>query len=408
MRSQNGSVFIRIPFTVATTNQLNYLVLRVRFDDGFAAFLNGQLIASANAPTALAWNSLATAGNSDSAAIQFRDFDVSDYVGALRQGENVLAIQGLNIALDSSDFLFDAELVAAQRRIVGGLPTALVYTGPMLLSDRTRIKARVLNGAEWSALHEASFVVGTPELVISELHYHPANPSAAELAAGFVDGNAFEFVELSNPGTATFDLQGIRLVDGINFDFTTSAITQLAPGARVLVVQNRVAFEQRYGIGLPIAGEYTGRLSNAGERVAIVDAVDNVIFEMTYLTTAPWPALADGSGPSLELYNLSGDRSAADHWRASSTPGGSPGLPIAVEPAMVSGLVRDGNQLRLSIAAAAGRTYHVYIAERLAEDMVWRHERTVGPATSDGDLVVILEMPVGIPARFFKTIGVLP
>jgi hypothetical protein len=408
MRSQNGSVFIRIPFTVATTNQLNYLMLRVRFDDGFAAFLNGQLIASDNAPTALAWNSLATAGNSDSAAIQFREFDVSAFVGALRPGENVLAIQGLNITPDSSDFLFDTELFAAQRRIVGGLPTALVFTDPIPLSDRTRIKARVLNGSEWSALHEATFVVGTPELVISELHYHPGNPSAAELAAGFGDENAFEFLELSNPGTATFDLQGVRLVDGINFNFTTSAITHLAPGARLLVVQNRAAFEQRYGLGLPIAGEYTGRLSNAGERVALVDAADNIIFEVTYLTVAPWPELADGGGPSLELFNLTGERSAADHWRASPIPGGSPGLPVAVEAASISGLVRDGNQMRLSIAAKAGRTYHVYVAERLAVDLVWRHERTVGPTTSDGDILVVFEMPVGIPTRFFKTIGVLP
>ena len=195
----------------------------------------------------------------------------------------------MNITSDSSDFLFDAELIAAERQIIGGLPTALAYSGPIPLSDRTRIKARVLNGSEWSALQDATFVVGTPELIISELHYHPANPSAEEIAAGFTDGNAFEFVELSNPGTATFDLSGVRLVDGINFDFTTSAITQLAPGARLLVVQNRAAFEYRYGIGLPIAGEYTGRLSNAGERVAIVDAVDNVIFEITYLTDAPWP-----------------------------------------------------------------------------------------------------------------------
>ena len=86
MRNQNGSAFIRIPFTVATTNQLNHLMLRVRFDDGFAAFLNGQLIASANAPTTLAWNSLATAGNSDTAAVQFREFDVSDYVGYTASG----------------------------------------------------------------------------------------------------------------------------------------------------------------------------------------------------------------------------------------------------------------------------------------------------------------------------------
>jgi hypothetical protein len=408
MRNQNNTVFIRIPFSLATTNQLNYMVLRMRFDDGFAAFLNGQPIASANAPATLAWNSAATAGNADTAAVQFRDFDVSSFLGALRPGENVLAIQGLNASLASSDFLIDAELVVSERRIVGGLPTALVYTGPIPLIDRQLIKARVLNGAEWSALHEASFVVGTPELVISELHYHPANPSAEEIAAGFTDGNDFEFVELYNPGTATFDLHGVHFADGIDFDFTTSAITNLAPGARVLVVQNRTAFEHRYGVGLPIAGEYTGRLSNAGEHVAVADAANNIIFEITYGTAAPWPASADGGGPSLELYDLSGDRSAPDHWQSSAGNGGSPGLPVSVEPASVSGLVREGNQLRLSIAAQAGRTYHIFTTESLEGNVIWRHELMVSAPASNGPIDVLLEMPAAVPVRFFKTVVGLP
>jgi len=403
MRNQNGSVFIRIPFNVTSTNQLNHMMLRMRFDDGFAAFLNGQPIASANAPAPLAWNSFATAGNSDAAAVQFRDFDVSAFVGALRPGANILAIQGLDISLGSTDFLIDAELVVAQRRIVGGLPTAQVYAGPIPLSDLTLVKARVLNGAEWSALHEATFVVGTPELVISELHYHPANPSAEEVQAGFTDENEFEFVELHNPGTATFDLNGVHFADGIEFNFNNSTIRQLAPGAYLLVVRNRAAFEHRYGVGLPIAGEYTGLLSNGGERVAVADAAEDIIFEITYGTAAPWPAAADGAGPSLELFNPSGDRSAPDHWRSSPTPGGSPGLPVSVEAASVSEVNLEADQVRLVIPAGAGRTYHVFSTESLR--LPWRHERMAGPVASDGDLDIVLGMPVGIPARFFKVLA---
>jgi hypothetical protein len=407
MLNQVGSVFIRIPFA-GTTNQLNYMLLRVRFDDGFAAFLNGQLIASANAPNPVQWNSLATAGNSDSAAVQFRDFDVSQFVGALLPGQNVLAVQGLNVSLGSTDFLIDVELTAAQRHIVGGLPTAQVYTGPIPLVDQTRIKARVLNGTEWSALHEGTFVAGTPELVISELHYHPINPSAEEWAAGFTNENDFEFVELCNPGTATFDLTGVRFTDGIDFAFTGSAITQLPPGACLLVVQNRAAFELRYGVGLPIAGEYSGRLSNAGERLALVDAGDNVTFELTYATVDPWPAQADGDGPSLELHEFSGDRSSADHWQTSAADGGSPGLPVSVEAAPVLGFARDRDQLRLSIEGQAGRTYHVYATDTLAGTAAWRHERAVGPVTNHGVIEIRLEMSPGIPARFFKTIVGVP
>ncbi len=404
MRNVNGSAFIRIPFNIAATNGLNYLLLRMRFDDGFAAYLNGQLVASANAPAVPQWNSFATAGNADTAAVQFKDFDVSAFTGALRPGDNVLAIQGLNASLASSDFLIDAELVVAQHRIIGGEPTAFVYTGPIPLVDRQLIRARVLNGAEWSAIHDAAFVVGTPQLAISELHYHPAEPSAEEFAAGFTNENAFEFVELYNPGNATFDLTGVRFISGIDFDFSTSPIKQLAPGAHVLVVQNRAAFEFRYGVGLPIAGEYVGRLSNAGERIAVVDAAGNILFDLTYGTLPPWPPLADGTGSSLELRDLSGDRSAPDHWQASATVGGSPGLPVIVEGAKLAGLVREGNQLRLSISGEAGRTYHLFATEHLGPNVIWRHERTAGPAASEGNIDVILDMPT-TPTRFFKAVA---
>jgi hypothetical protein len=403
MLNVNGSVFIRVPFNLAATNQLNYLVLRVRFDDGFAAYLNGPTDRFSECA-----HDTRVELNRQRGKCRYRRRNIS----RLRREpvRRRVAIRPkpsghsrVERRTTSSDFLIDAELIVSQRRIVGGLPTAPIYSGPVPLSDRTLIKARVLNGAEWSALHEASFVVGTPDLVISELHYHPADPSAEEIAAGFTDQNAFEFVELYNPGTATYDLNGVRFTDGIDFDFTTSAITNLAPGARLLVVQNRAAFELRYGIGLPIAGEYTGRLSNAGERVKLVDVAGNTILEMTYGSGDPWPAQPDGGGPSLELHNFSGDRSAPDHWGTSQAIGGSPGLSVSLEAVSISTFVRAGNQLRLSMRVEAGRTYHVFGANSLGDNAAWRHERSVGPVTEPGTMEIVLDLPSTIPARFFKT-----
>jgi len=84
-----------------------------------------------------------------------------------------------------------------------------------------------------SALNEATFVVGTPDLVLTELHYHPAHPTVAEQAAGFRNADDFEFVELFNAGTTTYDLEGVRFVAGIQFDFNAAAITQLPPARSV-------------------------------------------------------------------------------------------------------------------------------------------------------------------------------
>jgi len=95
-------------------------------------------------------------------------------------------------------------------------------------------------------------------LVVTELNYNPSAPNAAEVAAGFTNAFDFEFVELNNPGTGTFNLNGVHFIDGIEFTFTNSALTRLAPSQYLLVVRNKAAFERRYGAGLPVAGEYSG------------------------------------------------------------------------------------------------------------------------------------------------------
>ena len=38
---------------------------------------------------------------------------------------------------------------------------------------------------------------------VSELHYHPVDPSEEEIAAKFLDADEFEFIELYNSGTGT-------------------------------------------------------------------------------------------------------------------------------------------------------------------------------------------------------------
>jgi len=110
MYSVNESVYVRIPFMVDDPQAVFSLTLRMKYDDGFAAYLNGQFMDSRNAPTLLQWDSGATGANSDSEAVNFEDFDVSDYIEFLQPGENVLAIHGLNAGASSSDMLILPEL----------------------------------------------------------------------------------------------------------------------------------------------------------------------------------------------------------------------------------------------------------------------------------------------------------
>lgn len=116
MRHVNQSVYVRIPFTVADASAIDELTLRMKYEDGFVAYLNGQMIAADNAPggQTLMWNSGALAVRDDSYAADFQDFDVTAYKSALVTGDNVLAIHGLNATLTSSDLLILPELVGLE------------------------------------------------------------------------------------------------------------------------------------------------------------------------------------------------------------------------------------------------------------------------------------------------------
>jgi hypothetical protein len=399
---KNGSVFIRIPFEFAGDGgvALNTMTLRVRVDDGFVAYLNGVVLASMNAPASPTWNSLATAGNADEAAVQYRAFDVAAQLPALRVGSNVLAIQGFNVASGSSDFLVGVELEAGAQRMVHGEFTAETYAGPIAVTDLTTLKARALHGGEWSALSEATFVVGQPRLVISELHYHPANPTTAELAAGFGNDDDFEFIELYNAGTGTLDLRGARLVDGVEFDFTGSGMTVLGPGEALLLVQNRAAFEFRYGTGLAIAGEYVGRLSNAGERIELVDAGGRTLVAFTFGTGFPWPTGPDGDGTSLTLLDFEGDPEIAGSWRASDAWGGTPGRVEPPGALRIDTVRRDAAGGTLGFSGRAGKVYVVRARRELAGE--WVTLETIPAEESNGARQVTLAWSVAEPSAFFQ------
>ena len=210
-------------------------------------------------------------------------------------------------------------------------PAAVVYSGPITLAENTLVKSRAQSGAEWSALNEAQFITHQPanaaNFAITELNYHPYDRTADEIAAGFLDDDDFEFVELKNIGPTSIDLFGVRFIDGIDFDFTGGPITRLDPGQFVLIVSNTTAFAYRYGSLADVAGQYTGRLGNGGERIALLDVFDQTIRDFTYgdSKNTGWPNRADGNGPTLEALDPAGDLSDPDNWRSSGELLGTPG-----------------------------------------------------------------------------------
>lgn len=115
MRTVNGSVFIRIPFTVNAAQRTLFqsLTLQMRYEDGFVAWINGTKVTSAGEPATLDYNSLALNGTAINANLTgWTDFDITQHLGLLHDGVNMLAIQGLNATTGSSDLLMVPQLVA--------------------------------------------------------------------------------------------------------------------------------------------------------------------------------------------------------------------------------------------------------------------------------------------------------
>ncbi|MEO6034403.1 MAG: CotH kinase family protein, partial [Verrucomicrobiota bacterium] len=112
MTNKNSSAYIRMPFAISNAADISNLHLRMKYDDGFIACINGQMVASRNAPPSPAWNSSATAAHSNSLALAFEEIVLPVSAGLLENGANVLAIQALNISPSDLDFLVLPELDA--------------------------------------------------------------------------------------------------------------------------------------------------------------------------------------------------------------------------------------------------------------------------------------------------------
>ncbi|MEC9030723.1 MAG: lamin tail domain-containing protein, partial [Planctomycetota bacterium] len=313
----NSSVYIRIPFEVDDPADITQLTLNMMYDDGFMAYLNGQRIASANSQPLVSWSTAASAQHDDAAALQFETFSVANAgVEALRRGTNMLAIQGFNFTIDSSDLLI-VPILSASSTTEG---EAIVLTEP------TQIKTRAKLGNEWSGLAEATFVYNSDlPLRITELMYHPARPQTA----GEYSADDFEFIEIQNVGATPASLAGVYFDNGVQFNFTSSAIQTLGPGEYLVLVENLEAFSMIYETeGLNIAGQYGGNLDNGGERISLTDGRGEKILEFRY--EDDWFVESDGGGHSLNIIDPSGNTESWNDeagWALSAKPGGTPGSP---------------------------------------------------------------------------------
>ncbi|QDU56553.1 lamin tail domain-containing protein [Aeoliella mucimassa] len=141
-------------------------------------------------------------------------------------------------------------------------------------------------------------------VVINEIHYNSADNTSFE-----------EFIELYNTSSEPVDLSGWEFTDGIDYTFAEGQT--IAGNGYVVLAQDPATLLSEFGT--VATGMYAGGLSNGGERVALSDSSGNLIDEVEYSTTFPWPISPDGEGMSMELVNPNLDNNLGSNWRPAFT-----------------------------------------------------------------------------------------
>lgn len=249
--------------------------------------------------------------------------------GRLAPGETWFAIA------DSGDVWYTLD--GSDPRLEGGAinPSARQLTSGATLEVSGLIRARAREGTSWSPLVEADFMVHPGpqpgDLLITEVNYHPVNPSMEEATRAALltpalelNDEDFEFLEVHNVTDQWLNLAGLRFSAGLDFAFPN---LDLPPGGYAVIGRRATALKLRYGDALEVAGEWWGALDNGGETLTLLNDVGAVLTTFKFKTGGRWPGRADGAGSSLEWADtgLSADDPRA--WRASSEYGGSPGRP---------------------------------------------------------------------------------
>jgi hypothetical protein len=134
MQGHYATVYLRKEFSIASVAPSAPVELSVAYDDGFIAYLNGQEVARRNMPTGTAtYQTFASTAHEVGTAEAISLGNAGDL---LRVGKNVLAIEGHNNSLTSSDLSMIPSLRTKSDALRNG-GTYIVMTDTVTLSGRT-------------------------------------------------------------------------------------------------------------------------------------------------------------------------------------------------------------------------------------------------------------------------------
>jgi hypothetical protein len=177
-----------------------------------------------------------------------------------------------------------------------------------ILDIKTFLNTRI----PWITAHIGTYSqcsnVTVPPLVITKIMYHPAT------SVEFPDAEDLEFIEIQNNGDQTVNMTGIYFSGtGLVYQFPVNS--SLGPRSSWVLASKASVFQARYGCA-PF-GQFTRHLSNKSQDLILADGFGNVIDNVLYYDTIPWPD-ADGNGNYLQLTDPDLDNNIAANWTASN------------------------------------------------------------------------------------------
>jgi hypothetical protein len=111
MQNNYSTLYMRSEFVCANAATIKELLFTVDYDDGFVIWINGVEILRRNAPESLTYDAFATENHESGLG---EEYTVDAVSVNLVEGTNLIAVQGFNVSLSSSDFYFDMAIWAEE------------------------------------------------------------------------------------------------------------------------------------------------------------------------------------------------------------------------------------------------------------------------------------------------------
>jgi hypothetical protein len=250
-------------------------------------------------------------------------------------------------------------------------------------SETTSITYNMASGGTFRAVFEEA-AEEENSIVINEINYSSS-----------VQYDTKDWTELLNNGTTSVDLSGWTLIDsGSDSGFVFSPGTIMLPGSYLVICRDLEDFKSFNSNVQNAVGDMEFKLASEGEIVRLFDDDNNLVDQVNYGTSEPWPTDASGTGRTIELKDPLSDNSIGENWQTSDM-GGTPGAqnsqyvptnkneintsagelscfpnPFRDYTTVTFGIEKYGNY-RLEISDMQGRTVKVLAAEYLAPGTYW-------------------------------------